>query len=99
MTVGALRAELLIHGARSLKEKRQVLKSLKDRIRNGFNVSVAEVGYQDLWQRAALAFAVAGTDGAYVRGVLDELVRFIAREARVELARHESEICELGSGE
>lgn len=96
MTVGALKAELLIRGARSLKDKRQVLRSIKDRLHNGFNVSIAEVGHHDLWQRAALGFAVAGSDGAYVRGVLDELIRFLSREPTVELARHEEELYGLG---
>ena len=55
MVVGLLSVELHIGGARSLKEKRFVLRGLKDRLRGSFNVSVAEVEFQDLWQRAGLA--------------------------------------------
>ena len=91
MTVGILRIELLVPGVGSLKEKRQIVRSLKDRIRNSFNVSVAEVGYQDKWQRATLGCASVGTDSAYVRGALDQVVAFVRREPGVELAFHEVE--------
>ncbi len=55
MHILLLELELHIHGARSLKEKRSVLRSLVDRLRTGYNVSVAETGFQDKWQRAAIA--------------------------------------------
>ena len=57
MVVGIIRAELHIHGAGSLKEKRAVLRRIKDRSRSRHNISVAEVDFQDLHQRAALGFA------------------------------------------
>jgi uncharacterized protein YlxP (DUF503 family) len=53
--VGVVTFELQIEHARSLKDKRQVVKSLKDRLRARFNVAVAEIDYQDVWQRAAIA--------------------------------------------
>jgi uncharacterized protein len=53
--VGVVTFELRIEHARSLKDKRQVVKSLKDRLRARFNVAVAEIDYQDVWQRAAIA--------------------------------------------
>jgi uncharacterized protein YlxP (DUF503 family) len=63
MYVGALRMEFTLPGARSLKEKRKPLRSLKDRVRRRFNVAVAEVGGQDLWQRTVVGVAlVAGTE-------------------------------------
>ncbi len=57
MLIGVIRAELHIHGSQSLKEKRAVLRRIKDRTRARHNVSVAEVDHQDLHQRAVLAFA------------------------------------------
>ena len=54
-TIGVLTLELRIDDSHSLKDKRQVVKSLKDRLRHKFNVSVAEIDYQDLWQRALIA--------------------------------------------
>ena len=92
MKIGALKVEVRIPGANSLKEKRQVIRSVKDRIRHRFNASVAEVDHQDKWQRAALGVAVVGTDGGYVTGALDELMRFIRGARGVEVTFHETEI-------
>ena len=91
MMIGVCRVELHLPDRHSLKEKRQVVKSLKDRIRREFNVSIAEVGDQDLWQRAVLAAACVGTDRAYVNGVLDRLLRMVEREDGVEIVRSELE--------
>jgi len=60
MFVGIIRAEIRIHGASSLKEKRAVLRRLKDRTRSRHNISVAEVDHQELRQRATLGFAAVG---------------------------------------
>jgi uncharacterized protein YlxP (DUF503 family) len=90
--VGALKVEVRVPGVSSLKEKRQVIKSVKDRIRHRFNASIAEVDHQDKWQRAALGVAVVGTDGGYVRGALDELLRFIRGARGLEVTFHETEI-------
>ena len=98
MTIGALRVELHVPGASSLKAKRQVVKSLKDRMRNRFNVSVAEVGQHDKWQRAMLGIAMAGTDGKYVAGALDEVMlayevmKFLRGQPAVEVCHHEVEV-------
>ena len=59
----------------SLKDKRQVVKSLKDRLRRKFNVSVAEIEYQDLWQRAAVAVATVSSDRAHAERVLQTVER------------------------
>lgn len=66
MVVGLLSVELHIDGARSLKEKRFVVRGLKDRLRSRFNASVAEVEFQDLWQRAGLAVVIVGSSRAQV---------------------------------
>jgi uncharacterized protein YlxP (DUF503 family) len=63
MVVGLLTVELHVPGSRSLKDKRMVLRRVKDRVRK-FNVAVSEVDHQDLWQRAALAVVTVGTDQA-----------------------------------
>jgi uncharacterized protein YlxP (DUF503 family) len=92
MTVGVLRVELILGDSASLKDKRRAVKSLKDRIRGAFNVSVAEVDHQDKWQRTALAVAMVGTDGPFVSGGLNSVVSFIGRDPRLSLASHEMEI-------
>lgn len=83
--------ELHLADRHSLKEKRHTVKSLKDRLRRGFNVSVAEVDAHDLWQTAVLAAACVGTDRAYVNGVLDQLLRAVERERELEVRRSELE--------
>lgn len=67
MVVGIVRIELHLPASRSLKDKRQVVRSLKDRIRERVQAAVAEVDHQDLWQRAALGVAVVAGDGGQVR--------------------------------
>jgi uncharacterized protein YlxP (DUF503 family) len=68
--VGLLTLEITLQGARSLKDKRQVVRSLKDRLKARLNVSVAEVGYHDVWQRSAVAVAAVGVDRVNVESVL-----------------------------
>ena len=78
MVVGVRVWELEIVGSRSLKDKRRILKSLKDRIRNRHNVSVAETAHQDLWQRAEIAVAVVSGDRAHAESLLDRLEPLVA---------------------
>jgi len=73
MVVAILRVSISIPHANSLKDKRRVLKSIKDRIRNGFNVSVAEIGDQDIWRTAQLGIAVISEDSTYANGVLSRV--------------------------
>jgi uncharacterized protein YlxP (DUF503 family) len=70
MVIGLLTLELHFPGARSLKDKRQALRSLETRIRNRHNVSLAEVEYQDLWQRSRLAVVGVNTDHAHLEAAL-----------------------------
>jgi uncharacterized protein len=77
MTVGVARITLFIPESHSLKEKRMVLRRIKDRVRSKFNAAIAEVGEHDLWQRASLGLAVVGSDRRFVESALDEVVRFV----------------------
>lgn len=70
MVVGIVRVELFVPGSQSLKDKRQVVRSIKERLRERVHASVAEVDHQELWQRAALGLAVVGADGSQVRDML-----------------------------
>ncbi|MBM4041976.1 MAG: DUF503 domain-containing protein [Planctomycetes bacterium] len=92
MTVGTLTLKLLIRDALSLKDKRRVLKSLKDIIRNRHNVSVAEVGSQDSRQQAVLAIAMVGTDAQYVDGGLAKIVDLVRLHPVAQLVDYEVEI-------
>ncbi len=70
--------ELHLHACQSLKDKRMIVKSLKDRMHNRFNISVAETGHHDLWQRAELTAAVVGTDRQQAERVLREADHLVA---------------------
>jgi len=72
--------ELVLAGCQSLKDKRRIVKSLKDRLHRQFNVSAAEVDHQDAWQQAALACGVVTTDRRHAEEVLASCDRLIAGE-------------------
>ncbi len=78
MIVGVIVWELHLTASQSLKDKRAVLKSLKDRLHQRFNISVAETAHQDLWQRAELAASVVSTDRHHAESVLREADRLVA---------------------
>jgi hypothetical protein len=74
-SVGVITFELRLDESHSLKDKRHFVKSLKDRLRSRFNVSVAEIDYQDLWQRGLIAVAVVSSDQAQAEQVLQNVER------------------------
>lgn len=73
MIVGSLRVRLLLRESRSLKDKRQVVRSIKDRLRNAFNVAVAEVDALDDRRLVVLGFAAVSNEAGHVRAMLDEV--------------------------
>lgn len=79
-------------GNHSLKAKRQLLKSLKDRIRNHYNVSVAEIDNTDKWQRATVGIAAIGVDKRYVNGILSRVINLVNQLHSVELIDCQMEI-------
>ncbi|MBN2105093.1 DUF503 domain-containing protein [bacterium] len=92
MLVGTLQVELFLPGCLSLKEKRAIIKGMKTRIRNRFNVSAAEVDYQDKWQRCVLAVATVSNTKKHIEEVLNRAFQYIERESRVEVLDHLLEI-------
>jgi uncharacterized protein YlxP (DUF503 family) len=73
MPIAKLIVELSIAHAQSLKDRRQVLRSMKDKLRNGFNVSVAELDDANLWNRATLGLVAISSSSAYLAGQMREL--------------------------
>jgi uncharacterized protein YlxP (DUF503 family) len=90
MVVGVLRLTLYVHGASSLKDKRQVVRKVTDRLRSRFNVSVAEVGNNDVWQSAVIGIAAVANDHSFVNEVLDKCARDAGNIA--EIVNREMEI-------
>ena len=92
MIVGTLRVRLLLRQARSLKDKRQVVKSVKDRLANDFNVSVAEIEELDNRQLAVLGFAMVSNETHHVKTALGQIVQALRVHPVAELLDHEMEI-------
>ena len=90
MTIGLLSVELFLPGARSLKDKRMVLRRIKDRL-GKFNVALAEVEHQDLWQRAGLGIVAIGTSQAHVEQQLSAVADEIDRVEPGAMTRTEVE--------
>jgi uncharacterized protein YlxP (DUF503 family) len=91
MTLVLLQMEMLISGSASLKEKRVVLKKIKDKLRNNFNVSVAETGFQDKWQRAQLAVAVVTSEKKIAEKIMQKLFNFLDSGVEFEMINHQIE--------
>jgi uncharacterized protein YlxP (DUF503 family) len=92
MIVGSLRVRLLIREARTLKDKRQVVKSIKDRLQNRFNVSVAEVEAQENPRLAVLGFAMVSNETTPIRQTFDQIVAALRGHPVAELIDHEAEV-------
>jgi len=92
VVVGVLKLTLFLPENHSLKGKRGVIKKIKTRVANAFNVSISECDEQDLWQRAVLGICQAGADAPYVEGALRQVVRFIDDMQVAELGEEELEV-------
>jgi uncharacterized protein YlxP (DUF503 family) len=92
MEVGLLQFTIRLRGCHSLKEKRHVVKSIKDKLRARFNVSIAEVDDQDLWQTGVLGLAACGNDAKRIRSLLDKIVMMLRLHPTAELVDHQIDI-------
>ena len=92
MIVGVLRVDLMIYDALTLKDKRRVLLSVKQRIRNRFNVSVAEVEHANARQRSTLGLAVVSNERRAVESQLDQVVDLLRRHPQLSLLEYERDI-------
>jgi uncharacterized protein len=92
MIVGSLRVRLLVRQAKTLKDKRRVVLSIKDRLRNAFNVSVAEIDSQDHRQLAVLGIAMVGNDSRQVISALDRIVDVLRGHPIAELLDYEKQV-------
>jgi hypothetical protein len=94
VVVGSCKVRLRILGARSLKEKRKVLKSMKDRLLR-MNLSVAEVEDNDKWQAATIGLALVSNDAAFVNSVIDKIILEIEENGEVEILSVGTEIMHI----
>lgn len=85
MVIAFMQVELRIPDSRSLKAKRMAIRSIKDRTHNKFNVSVAEIGNQNIWDMATFGIACVATDSKYASQVCEQVIKFIQQFPQVQL--------------
>jgi hypothetical protein len=92
MVIGVLELDMRLFSPNSLKDKRSLIKGLISRIRNNFNVSVSEIGYQDLWQRTLVGVALITGEKSFAQRVLSKIMRFVEKERDVSLIDSKMEV-------
>jgi hypothetical protein len=92
MIVCSCEIEILIYESNSLKEKRHVIKSIIERVKSKFNASVAEVGYNDLWNRSLIGVAVVSNNKNLCDASISKIISFIDNDERVEILNCHKEI-------
>ena len=92
MTIGILQLVIFMHNSSSLKQKRMILHSLKARLRNNFNVSIAQIGDEDKWQKSTLAVVGVERYRNNVDSLLSNIVNFIEEFNGIELIDYETEL-------
>ncbi len=92
MVVGVCRVSLFIPGSRSLKDRRRAVQGVKQKLRNEFNLSAAEVDDEGLWQRATLGLAMVASDGRFAGQVMAKALDLIRRQGDIELSDYQTEI-------
>ena len=90
--MGVLSLELVVYEALSLKDKRRAIKSIKERIKNRFNVSAAEIGHLESRQRATLGLAMISNDARFIHSSFDRIVDFVRHSQAVSLISFEREL-------
>jgi hypothetical protein len=92
MVVGIGIIDLMVHESSSLKTKRRVIKSILGRVRSKFDLSIAEVGDQDKWQKSRLGFAVVSNEGGHAHRMLETVIGFVENLHLAEVVNAEIEI-------
>lgn len=92
MIVGILTLQLYIADSTSLKQKRMVLHSFKERLRNSFNVAVTQVGDEDKWQKSTLAVVGVERNRRLADSLLSRVINFANEFAGVSIINHETEL-------
>jgi hypothetical protein len=92
MLVGLLQLEIFIPDSASLKQKRFVLSSLKQRLRNKFNISIAEIDQNDKWQLATLGVAVVANEKRFVEKTLNKIFSLVEQEHNIQIMNQQFEI-------
>lgn len=92
MIIGICICEIFIFNANSLKSKRSVVKSIIEKSKNRFNISIAEVGENDKWQKSIIAFSTISNDQKIVEGTIDKVINFFDSYSEIEIIDIKREI-------
>ena len=96
MVIGFCSIKFYLHENNSLKGKRSVVRAIKDRVKNNFNVSIAEVGDQDVWKNLHIGISAVGSDKPYMDGLLNKVVNAIDRMNLAEIVDCKIEKLSIG---
>ncbi len=96
MKVGCCSIKFYLHGNRSLKDKRRVINSIRDRMKNKFNVSIAELGDQDVWQTLHLGIVAVSSDQQYLEGLMSQVVDFVDNMNLAEMTDCQTKVIQVG---
>ena len=89
MSVGVLVIEILVYASSSLKEKRFVLRSIKDRLKKKFNVAISEIDYQDKWQRSKIGIVTISNQQGHVQESLQQIFNYLDQADDYEIISYE----------
>lgn len=92
MITGICEVRLRIYEVNSLKEKRQIIKSIIGKLQSRFNISIAEVDLNDVWQSSVVGFSTVSNNTAHANEVISKVMRFIEGDSRVEIIDYNMEI-------
>ena len=96
MYVGCCSIKFFLHGNHSLKGKRRIVRILKDRLKNKFNISIAEIGNQDIWQSLHIGIVAVNSDPKYLEGQVNRVVDAIEKMHLAEVTDCQTQITQLG---
>lgn len=92
MIIGICTCEIFIFNANSIKSKRSVVKSIIEKSKNRFNISIAEVGENDKWQKSIIAFSTISNDQKIVEETIEKVINFFDSYSEIEIINIKSEI-------
>lgn len=92
MIIGSCAVEIIVYDANSLKDKRQVIKSIIGKMKSRYNISVAEVGLNDKWRHGLIGFACVTNDSVHANKVISNVLNFMEEDTRIEVINSDIEI-------
>jgi len=93
MIVGVLTIELVIYASSSLKEKRFIVKSIKDKLKHRFNIAIAEIDYLEKWQRAKFGIVTVGNEYSHVENSIQKVFEYLDNWNDFEIVNHSFDYC------